>query len=534
MFAALLATLVVAAPLSGDPPPPITVSLNQSGQYSRGEYAQVQFRAAADGYVLILQADENGRIRVLFPIDPGDDNYIRGGKTYKVVGRDNRGSFYLEQAGGSGMVYAAWSKSPFQVGAFVRGDHWDYSVFDQYNAADDPESQLTDFVLLFTNLGFDYALDRYIVYSASAEYVSDGPTTYIGVNGWPWPSYYDGWSVGISFGVGCCYNSWYPWYPWYGYGYPWYGWGYPGYGWGYPGYGWGYPGYGWGYGGGAYYPGYPGYPGYGAPGYRPYTFKPGGTVTAAGNPYRPRGDQFAPQGSVFQTSYRSRPAAGAGTAAGAAGGSAAGNRRGVPDAAMISGRAEAGRRSAASPIPQADRSRPRPIDADWAAGSGGSTATRRTLGGQSGQSGQAGQGSQGGQSPGGSAAGAPRKFPVYKSNTPRRSPTAASGGGAGQARGWSADGTPRTSTSGRPGISPTAPGSGRSGARSGGGDARGRTSLGEPRLAPRGGSSSGSPGRSPSAGAAPRGSSGGPPAASGGGRAPSGGGGGARAGGGGG
>ena len=138
MLATLLGTIAVASALADGPPPPITVSLNNGGQYNRGEYAKATFQAAADGYVLILQADQDGRIRVLFPLDPGDDNFIRGKKTYKLIGRDSRGSFYLDQAGGSGMVYAAWSKSPFRFADFVRGDHWDYNVIDQYNASDDP------------------------------------------------------------------------------------------------------------------------------------------------------------------------------------------------------------------------------------------------------------------------------------------------------------------------------------------------------------------------------------------------------------
>lgn len=529
MIATLVATLSVVTFLPDAPDPPITVSLNNSGQYSWGEYAKVQFRASADGYVLLLQADQNGRIRVLFPLDPGDDNFIRGGKTYSVVGRDNRGAFYLDQAGGSGMVYAAWSKSPFHFTGFVRADHWDYTVFDQYNAAEDPESQLTDFTLMFNDQGFDYALDRYIVYSG-ADISSGASTTYIGVNGWPWPSYYDGgWSVGISFGWGCCYNAWYPWY-----GYPYYGWGYPGYGWGYPGYPV-YPGYGWGS-GGAYYPGYPGYGG-GYPAYRPYTFKPGGTVTTPGNPYRPRGDQFSPQGSVFQTSYRARPsAAGAAGAAGDVGRTAsAPGRRGTTDAATISGRAEPGRRSTAQPATQADRTRPRPIDADWAANggrsggsgaTGGSSASRRMAGGQQ------GQGTQGGQA-GGSSAGTPRKFPVYKPSTPRKSTASGSGGSSGTARGWSANGSPRASTSNRPKVSPSAPGTSRGGAAAQGGGARRSTSLGEPKLAPRGGGSSGGSPSRPSASPQSRGSSGSPPAARGGSK-PSGGGGGARSGGGGG
>lgn len=517
MLATLFATLLVSGSVPDAPPPPVTVSLNNGGQYSRGDYAQATFRASADGYVLLLQTDQDGRIRVLFPLDPGDDNFIRGGKTYKVIGRDNRGSFYLDQAGGSGMVYVAWSKSPFRFTDFVRGDHWDYSVFDQYSAADDPESQLTDLVLQFTAQGFDYAIDRYIVY-AIADYGDVSTTTYVGVSGWPWPTYYTGgWGIGISFGYPCCYGPWYG-YPAYGWGYPWYGygWGYPGYGWGYPAYGPGYPVYGYpgypGYG----YPGYPGYGPGGYPGYRPYTFKPGGTVTRAGDPYRPRGDDFSPRSSVFQTGYRDRPVNGA-TA-----------RSGV-DAATINGRAEAGRRPAARPsTTTAGQARPRTGGA-----SGGDVARGGSTSGARRPSTDRATGS----------AATTRQSPVYRSTPSRRTTTGSTvQGGSGRARGWTSDGKARPSVSGRPSISPTAPRSTRGAAsggstvaptrRSGGSPGSARPSTpssqpsarpssrpgGSPAPAARGGSSGGS---RPSGGAVSGGSSGGR-----GGAAPSGGGGG--------
>ncbi len=436
MFTTLLASIAVAASLADGPPPPITVTLNDGGQYNRGEYAKVQFRANADGYVLLLQTDQDGRVRVLFPLDPGDDSFIRGGKTYKVVGRDNRGSFYLDQAGGSGMVYAAWSKSPFRYADFVRGDHWDYSVFDLYSAADDPESQLTDLALHFTDQGFDYAVDRYIVYSYSA-YASDAPSTYIGVSGWPWPTYYTGgWSIGISFGSPCCYSPWYG-YPAYGWGYPAYGWGYPGYGWGYPGYGYpgyGYPGYG--YPGGGYYPGYPGAGGY--PGYRPYSFKPGGTVTSVGNPYRPRGDAFAPRSSVFQTTYRDRPTYGM-----------TGTDRLAGDAATISGRAEAGRRPASRPAPRVESGR---SDGQPSGGTTGGSARRPTTGT--------------GAAVGATSGGARRPTTGAAGAAPRARSTLSGSANSTRARGWTADGQQRPAVSGRPRISPTAPSSGRSSAGS--------------------------------------------------------------------
>jgi hypothetical protein len=500
MLATLLGTIAVVSALTDGPPPPITVSLNNGGQYNRGEYAKVQFQASADGYVLILQADQDGRIRVLFPIDPGDDNFIRGKKTYKLTGRDSRGSFYVDQAGGGGMVYAAWSKSPFRFAEFVRGDHWDYNVLDQYNAGDDPESQLTDLVLTMTDQGFDYAIDRYIVYSYS-DY-SSGSTTYIGVSGWPWPTYYTGgWSIGIGFGVGCCYDPWY-WNSWY----PAYGWGYPGYGWGYPAYGWGYPGYGYGYGG--YYPYSPGYgggyyPGYGGayPGYRPYTFKPGGTVTRAGNPYRPRGDAFAPQSAGFQGGYRR-----------SLGESGANLGRTVTDAATISGRADAGRRPAARPAsPQVESRRPGSTTGRTNGGGATGSTRRPTAGGSTGTSTVA-PGNGGRRSPSGQGAVTPR---ARSESSP---------GSTSRARGWSPDGTRLPPSSGRSAGGASSSGAGRSSlgadiqrrsgggsqARPGGGSQpQGRSSGASP--APRGGSSGGHPsggGGARSGGGAPSGGGG--------------------------
>ena len=504
MFTVMLGSIAAAAVLAGGPPPPITVSLNNGGQYNRGEYAQVQFRTAADGYALILQADQQGRIRVLFPLDPGDDAFIRGGKTYKLTGRDGRGAFYLDQAGGGGMVYAAWSSSPFRMADFVRGDHWDYGVFDQYNASDDPESQLTDVVLLMTSQAFDYAIDRYIVYT-QAEVVSSEYPSYIGVSGWPWPTYYNsGWSIGISFGYPCCYNNWYGWYPGYGYGYGWgyAGWGYPGYGYGYPVYGYGYPGYGYGYPGygygGGYYPGYPYHPAYGGgyAGYRPYSFKPGGTMTNPGTPYRPRGDAFTTTSSVLQTTgYRGRSAApGAGTSIG----------RSAGDAATISGHSDAGRRPTSHPTPQIESGRPSAGGTGTTSGGGfrGASSARRTGGSTNVPSGRASSGPSGGSgwSPNsGDGAAAPRA----------RSESSPSGQ-SGRAHGWSSSGQPLPPVSSRP----RAVGSNGSGTRGGsgpvgvsGGESRRTGPTGTSQ--PSGGSYGGQPSGRSSAGSPPPRSGGG-------------------------
>ena len=60
--------------------PPIRIWINNDARFSRGDRARVHVRAEDDGYLVVLQADTEGHLRVLFPLDPTDDNFIRGGK----------------------------------------------------------------------------------------------------------------------------------------------------------------------------------------------------------------------------------------------------------------------------------------------------------------------------------------------------------------------------------------------------------------------------------------------------------------------
>src|SRR5712692_7086524 len=57
--------------------PPVKVWLDQDN-YRRGDKAHVNVRLAEDGYVVVLRADADRRVRVLFPLDPGDDTFVRG------------------------------------------------------------------------------------------------------------------------------------------------------------------------------------------------------------------------------------------------------------------------------------------------------------------------------------------------------------------------------------------------------------------------------------------------------------------------
>jgi uncharacterized membrane protein YgcG len=168
--------------------PPIKVWLNHDNYY-RGDKARVNARLNDDGYVVVLRADADGRVRVLFPLDPGDDAFVRGGETIEVRGRGDREAFYIDEREGSGLVLAARSATPFKFDPFVRGDHWDYRVLDVRQSGDDKEAALVDIVQRMTDGHFDYDVATYVV-SAPRAYRDYYPAYYDVGFGWGWPYRY--------------------------------------------------------------------------------------------------------------------------------------------------------------------------------------------------------------------------------------------------------------------------------------------------------------------------------------------------------
>ena len=51
--------------------PPIRVTLSEE-ELVPGDRVRVLVRPRADGYLVVLHADPAGRVRVLFPLDPGE------------------------------------------------------------------------------------------------------------------------------------------------------------------------------------------------------------------------------------------------------------------------------------------------------------------------------------------------------------------------------------------------------------------------------------------------------------------------------
>ena len=172
MFAPLLVSLVVGSSLAGPAPspsarpvkdPPVKVWLSSKGDFLFGQKAKAYVQAAEDGYLIVLHADTRGRVRVLYPLDPSGDQFLRGGKKYEIKGRGGREAFVAADSG-RGVVLAAFSKGRFDVEKFTQNGHWDYRSLSQGNVASDAEAALTDLVQqMQPTEHYQYDLATYVV-----------------------------------------------------------------------------------------------------------------------------------------------------------------------------------------------------------------------------------------------------------------------------------------------------------------------------------------------------------------------------------
>ena len=220
MIVSLLLSLAVSAPAVKADDPPVRVQLNHE-QFNRGDRARAYVETVQDGHLVVLHADPDGRVRVLFPLDPSDDDFVRGGRRFELRGRSDRDAFLVDDGDGAGTVVAVFSPDPLTYDAFVRNDHWDYRAFGGGTSEmrDDPLAGLLDIARRMAGeTRFEYDVVTYVV---GDEIASNYGSSYYG-------SYGSGYGFGHSyrFGVGLSFG--YPSY--YGFGYdpfcydPFWGW----------------------------------------------------------------------------------------------------------------------------------------------------------------------------------------------------------------------------------------------------------------------------------------------------------------------
>lgn len=205
--ASLLATPGAApAVAASDPDPAVRLWLNNDRSFESGDRAKVQVETREDGYLVVFQVDIDGHLRLLFPLDPRDDNYVRGGHRYELKGRGGREAFSAEQGSGRGWVYAAVSGLPFRFDNYVRGDHWDYGALPE-QLPEQPEDQLNELTQRMAADRFDYDILSYDVYQPSvASYGAPTTTVYSSYDPYYydsfWPNCFGCYSPGLSISIG--------------------------------------------------------------------------------------------------------------------------------------------------------------------------------------------------------------------------------------------------------------------------------------------------------------------------------------------
>jgi uncharacterized protein DUF4384 len=182
---------------AADPDPPIHVWLNSNGSYELGDHAKVYVRAARPGYLVVLHAAPDGRVRVLFPLNPGDDQHVQGGKKYEIKGRGGHEAFQVDDSTGHGTVLAAVAAEPFRLDAIAKDGRWNFEALSAHRDAKDAEAGLMSLAQEMQPGGthFDYDIATYV---AGSQRYAVYPYGYLGWWGprfgfWFGPPYWHRW-----------------------------------------------------------------------------------------------------------------------------------------------------------------------------------------------------------------------------------------------------------------------------------------------------------------------------------------------------
>ena len=164
---AVLSTSTVRGPSLYRPRIELWTNRGDAAVYTRGERVRLYFRLDQDAYVTIFRVDTDGRVRVLFPRDPWEDNFARGGRDLEVDGNTlSREGFTIDDYPGVGYLFAVASADPFVYEQIESGEHWDYRVIADGRVRGDPYVAMTDLAQRIVPQGYvdwDYDVISYNV-----------------------------------------------------------------------------------------------------------------------------------------------------------------------------------------------------------------------------------------------------------------------------------------------------------------------------------------------------------------------------------
>lgn len=190
------------------PAPAIRLWMSGDRRYRQGERARVQVETGVEGHLLVVHFDTDGRLRILFPLEPGDDGSVHAGRRYEVRGEGDADREAFRATGaGEGLVFGAISPDPFRLEEYTQGGSWDYTRFRIDYDSRDAEAEIAELLQQMTGTGgFDYDVVGYRVYGEREIVAGYGGGGY----GGPYlgPHYFDDywcdpWSHGWSGYFGC-------------------------------------------------------------------------------------------------------------------------------------------------------------------------------------------------------------------------------------------------------------------------------------------------------------------------------------------
>ena len=134
--------------------PGVRVWISGSDLRRRGDRVQVYYRTERDAYVTIFRIDTDGRVQLLFPRDPREENYGYGGATYSVSNYDRHSAFYVDDYPGVGYLFAVASTEPFNYDPILSAGRWDLHVVSDGRIHGDPRTEMEEIVVQL--MGQDY------------------------------------------------------------------------------------------------------------------------------------------------------------------------------------------------------------------------------------------------------------------------------------------------------------------------------------------------------------------------------------------
>lgn len=134
----------IVAPTSSRPK--VEVWTNRGNDpYPVGDAVRVSFQTDQDAYVTVLRVDTDGRVRVLFPRQPWEDNFARAGLVYEVRSLASPAGFRADDYPGQGYLFAVAAADPFAYDPIESAERWNYALIaDGGRIRGDPYTALTE------------------------------------------------------------------------------------------------------------------------------------------------------------------------------------------------------------------------------------------------------------------------------------------------------------------------------------------------------------------------------------------------------